>query len=49
MSKAGTYDVIVQANGQETKVYIIEDEPTYMIVKVLDTKVVMRLQKPTVQ
>jgi hypothetical protein len=44
-SKAGTYDALLLKDGREVPVYIIEDEPTYMVVEVLEDNTVITLAK----
>jgi hypothetical protein len=43
--KTGTFDKLVGADGKEVGVYIVEDTPTKMVVRVTETGEVYHLIK----
>ena len=45
VSKAGTYDALIDEDGVEHEVFIVGDSPTVMVVEVVATGETFRLGK----
>ena len=44
-SKAGTFDTLVDADGDEHEIFIIEDSPAFMTVRLVDCGATLYLAK----